>query len=504
MSLSPTLIWNAVAIALGEIGGALFLWAMFWDKPRGRLRCPKCWYDMKGAVEAKAEGPWTCSECGRVSRTERRLRRTKKRKLIATLATTLILLVLYGWTTRDRVIARGWIGAVPTMVLVSIPAGYDKWSSLYLNHRFDGTPPVQSGSIKHECMRRYLAGGMRAPHMWVWRRTLQADFWRAGCGDLVEQDLSAHAESRGSDDPQCGAIQRSFVLRPVLSRGDRANWPQDRLLNEWRFACDEVAKQPLSMNSWAIGFPRGDPSSMSLHIAMARESLFVGPRCAMLRLSQFDAALRVAATAPSLIPSRSAHDLSALRELEAIPCDTTSDGDVSLDDASTRLERLTGRSVRFTRASDRPSKAVDMTDAHHAADLCDRIAHALRPSPGYDMVLWTISDHEIEFFMPLERPCMLEPRVYSIEELLDKRLPLDSTTTNRTSEREALLQALRTFSFKQSGVGSSDDRVVAIGSWLVVNATATTHARVARFLMEYAEEDHERNNNEQRGQDTGR
>lgn len=59
MSLSPALIWNAAAIALGLIGGGLFLCAMFWDRARGRLRYPKCWYDMKGAVEAKVEGPWT-------------------------------------------------------------------------------------------------------------------------------------------------------------------------------------------------------------------------------------------------------------------------------------------------------------------------------------------------------------------------------------------------------------------------------------------------------------
>lgn len=52
MALSAAFIWNVVAIALGAIGCVLFQWAMFWDRARGRLRCPKCWYDMKGAVEA--------------------------------------------------------------------------------------------------------------------------------------------------------------------------------------------------------------------------------------------------------------------------------------------------------------------------------------------------------------------------------------------------------------------------------------------------------------------
>lgn len=83
MSLSPAFIWNVVAIALGVIGGVVFLWEMFWDRARGRLRCPKCWYDMRGAVEAKQEPPWMCSECGRSCGDRVALARARRRPLLA-------------------------------------------------------------------------------------------------------------------------------------------------------------------------------------------------------------------------------------------------------------------------------------------------------------------------------------------------------------------------------------------------------------------------------------
>ncbi|MCW5768416.1 MAG: hypothetical protein KIT19_07010 [Phycisphaeraceae bacterium] len=115
MQLSPVLIWNAVAIALALIGGALFLWAMFWDRARGRLRCPKCWYDMKGAVEAGAEPPWICSECGKATGTLRALRRTRRRKVRAVLGAS--ILVAAGVILLRAPLAPIWPRHVPRIVL---------------------------------------------------------------------------------------------------------------------------------------------------------------------------------------------------------------------------------------------------------------------------------------------------------------------------------------------------------------------------------------------------
>ena len=61
--MSPELFWwSGSFIALA--GGALAAWALLIrGQPKGRLRCPGCWYDMAGAVPDHA-GTHTCPECG--------------------------------------------------------------------------------------------------------------------------------------------------------------------------------------------------------------------------------------------------------------------------------------------------------------------------------------------------------------------------------------------------------------------------------------------------------
>jgi HEAT repeat protein len=53
-------------------GAAVLAWSLFWDRARGRRRCPNCWYEMPG-------GPGLCPECGRTITHERRLLRTRRR-----------------------------------------------------------------------------------------------------------------------------------------------------------------------------------------------------------------------------------------------------------------------------------------------------------------------------------------------------------------------------------------------------------------------------------------
>ncbi|MFG0314761.1 MAG: hypothetical protein ACF8LL_11360, partial [Phycisphaerales bacterium] len=64
----------------GATGLVLAVWGLCWDRPRGRRRCPKCWYDLGGTPPDDA-GRRTCPECGRVVRRERDLLRTRRRWL---------------------------------------------------------------------------------------------------------------------------------------------------------------------------------------------------------------------------------------------------------------------------------------------------------------------------------------------------------------------------------------------------------------------------------------
>lgn len=112
-------LWTAAAWLLAAIGLVLALWALFWDRAKGRRRCPKCWYDLAGlplrwtgastgngqaadlatephidpaatatytAITATptpappaAQGVCTCPECGHQPRTESRIYRTRRR-----------------------------------------------------------------------------------------------------------------------------------------------------------------------------------------------------------------------------------------------------------------------------------------------------------------------------------------------------------------------------------------------------------------------------------------
>lgn len=168
MTLSPALIWNAASIALGVIGATLFLWAMFKDRPRGRLRCTKCWYDMKGAADASPNPPWTCPECGKSIRAHKHLRRTRRKLRVAVPCLLLLLLALYGWTARDRVLARGWIGAIPTIALAAFaPMDDATWKSQptspgLLLGSGAGTPPSADLRLRllAELMQRLNSGNV--------------------------------------------------------------------------------------------------------------------------------------------------------------------------------------------------------------------------------------------------------------------------------------------------------------------------------------------------------
>lgn len=74
-------VFTALGFAIAGVGLLGLAWAMFWDRPRGRDRCPKCWYVVDGVPQV--DGATTCPECGKAVRKPRKLRKTRRRWLIA-------------------------------------------------------------------------------------------------------------------------------------------------------------------------------------------------------------------------------------------------------------------------------------------------------------------------------------------------------------------------------------------------------------------------------------
>lgn len=114
-------LWSLARWTLLAAGVALILYALFWDRARGRKRCPKCWYDMAGVPFTTDESgaTWVCPECGNVAKTKGALTKVRRRWKLIALSLALIGAshTVYLWR---HVKSRGWPAAVPDVLLVCV------------------------------------------------------------------------------------------------------------------------------------------------------------------------------------------------------------------------------------------------------------------------------------------------------------------------------------------------------------------------------------------------
>src|SRR5690606_21168668 len=62
----------AVSLGLVLFSLMLVIWALMGVRSRGRLRCPKCWYDMSGIPDPR------CPECGKDIKTPKHLHKSRR------------------------------------------------------------------------------------------------------------------------------------------------------------------------------------------------------------------------------------------------------------------------------------------------------------------------------------------------------------------------------------------------------------------------------------------
>lgn len=194
--------WLAV-LALNVAGVYLAWRALFGDKQRGTRRCPTCWYDL-----SHTDGR-TCPECGHTAARERDLFGTRRNWPLAIGA--ILTCVVVAGVVQDRVSMRGWIGVLPTKVLlIALPIldgpGNDFYDELIWRMRRDQLSDREWSMLLDRCARG--EAGIRPP----------GAAWRTKYGDLLQR-----YRGRLVDEPE----QEAVLLRipPWIEITARESWP---------------------------------------------------------------------------------------------------------------------------------------------------------------------------------------------------------------------------------------------------------------------------------------
>ncbi|MEQ8770248.1 MAG: hypothetical protein RIB60_07035 [Phycisphaerales bacterium] len=235
--------WTIGGWAIAALGAAVVVWALFWDRARGRLRCRRCWYALE---ETPAGGAVTCPECGRVHAARRQMLKTRRRWWRAA-AGVLVVLAGLGLVVTPAVRARGAMGVLPTWALIEmmplwerLPRGTytprtdpgDQLINRLLEARVgpggvrEDTGVLLSHRQQRYLLRRIARGNMLAPAGSVrWAETYGA--WFAGqrfrFGRWDDRHYAGGAEA---DERLIALLDEIQSVRPPWQVRTREVWPR--------------------------------------------------------------------------------------------------------------------------------------------------------------------------------------------------------------------------------------------------------------------------------------
>jgi len=207
---------SVIAVLLAMI--LLAWWALFSDRPRGRRRCPRCWYNMSYSPGM------SCSECGFTAHSERQLHRTRRRWGYAMLAGLTTFVVVFN--IRHMAIEHGVASLLPTRALA-------------FGMAFTDDP---GGALFTEARRRFSNGLFTESELEVmiaraakgdWRAKPPSDEWIATYGNLLRgwRFELAMMVQRADDAEQAARLRdierrlTDIPVRPELVT--RRTWPRD-------------------------------------------------------------------------------------------------------------------------------------------------------------------------------------------------------------------------------------------------------------------------------------
>ncbi len=227
-------LYHTLGWVIGGAAVTLLAWALFWDRARGRKRCPKCWYDMAGVPGLR------CPECGCDAKREKRLTRTRRRKWWAGFA---VVSMVVGFVVHrvPEVAAHGWRGSVPTTVLIlALP-----W--------LPSPEPDLFVPMEPSLYSELVAERLHQPSMWNWQRRWlvsymirgdrqrpdRSESWRGSFGRALSSLLNAADTDEGQwrpprDQPPLPLADHDVErIRAALIRAcihTRTRWPENSTL----------------------------------------------------------------------------------------------------------------------------------------------------------------------------------------------------------------------------------------------------------------------------------
>ena len=271
--MSLSFVFTLTAWITGALGAGLLAWSLFADRPRSRVRCPRCWYNMAQAVP-DAAGLHTCPECGRSQLTDRALRRTRRRWRWATLA-GLLLLVAPMVVQIPEIQRRGWLFLIPDRVLFHAIAlgGYEGAFGKELQRRLGASPwPNQEFASTLTPSRRAVLLRRAESGTFFARPISQA--WRDSYGAMIRAGTffwTMNPQDRDTLLPELESLKKLPYEFTVRTRGE---WPADMppsvefdVEHWWPFGVmDNIAGIDWTTSGGATGHSRGGRGQFSLPI----------------------------------------------------------------------------------------------------------------------------------------------------------------------------------------------------------------------------------------------
>ncbi len=154
-----------VSASVCVFAGFLIVWGLIGDRARGRIRCPRCWYDMSAAQNL------TCPECGNEAKNQRAFTKSRRPKWPFVLAAFFLSTGGYTFSVSQRVVDTGeWLAVVPTWFLM---LGWERLPENWIYNNWDSNAAMYYSCLEDRLESSSGDWGTTRQNAWFGNRLLR-------------------------------------------------------------------------------------------------------------------------------------------------------------------------------------------------------------------------------------------------------------------------------------------------------------------------------------------